>query len=603
MNVDAGVMDYIGLLPYLASALLSLGLAVLTLKRIGNPLVRLFSTVLWLEFAWTVMLLFEMVSPGLRLKILWDDLQFPVSIASPVLFLLFARKAGDRADLSPGQIGLLMLPAAISSIAAFSDPFLGLVRVSPWLDASVPFGELVYGFTVLDYIIFAYSYALLFVSMGILLRSYPPVSASARRKYDLVILGFVIHIAGTIPAILDVRIFGHRDSSPIFFALGNLFIFTALFRFNLFSLVPIARRVLVESLGDPIVTFDGAGYILDINHAFGRLLNVSGNRLRGRNLQEALSAWPEAIRLLLDDSGHAEHMEKNCAYSDDRGRHVYRITVSSFPGAVRDSGTELCKVALFRNITEIVAVERQLQSWNHELEGRIEARLKDLEQEVKRRRAAEEGLIRVGEKIVKSQKEILVTLSEVVENRSPETANHVLRVGEYSRILATAHGLSDEGVALIVDAAPLHDVGKIAVPDSILNKNGALTAEEMAVMKTHTTVGYRILGSSGRSIIRAAAIIALEHHERWNGEGYPAGKAGTAISLSGRIVCVCDVFDALATARTYKQPWDLSRMLAFFAEESGRMFDPDLVAILLANVALFQKVAARFPDAAMDSCR
>jgi response regulator RpfG family c-di-GMP phosphodiesterase len=598
----AVLLDYAFLIPHVISGVFSLTLAVITGRRMGSTLIRLFSIVLWLEFSWTLLLLFELLSPSLEAKLFWDSLQYPVFMAAPVVFFMFARRANDRADFSKLKIALLLIPAMVFSIASFTDPVHKFVRVRPVIDSSVSFGELAYGFTVFDSLMFVYIYILLIYSILILLHSYPPaLSASARRKYDLVIFGFFIRILAVVPAILDVRIFKLRDNTPIWFALGNFFIFAALFHYNLFNLIPIAKRVLVESLGDPIITYDADGYLLDSNRAFADLVRAPKRSLRGRKLQEILSGWAEATNVLLAEFDHSRRKEQNVAVPGVTEEKIYRITVTSISGVDEESGTELCKVAMFRDITELVAVEKQLQAWNSELEGRVEARLLDLEQEVSRRRAAEEGLQRVGSKIVKSQQEILVTLSEVVENRSPETANHVLRVGEYSRILATARGLSDDGIALIVDAAPLHDVGKIAVPDSILNKTGPLTDYEMAVMKTHTIVGYRILGSSERSIIRAAAVIALEHHEHWNGKGYPAGKAGESISLSGRIVCVCDVFDALATARSYKQPWEIPRIIDFFASESGKMFDPSLVEILFANADRFKEVAARFPDPTPDS--
>jgi len=118
----------------------------------------------------------------------------------------------------------------------------------------------------------------------------------------------------------------------------------------------------------------------------------------------------------------------------------------------------------------------------------------------------------------------------------------------------------------------------------------------MTIMKTHSAIGYRILGSSERSIMRAAALMALEHHERWNGEGYPAGKAGENISLSGRIVCICDVFDALATSRPYKKGWPIERINEYIQAESGHMFDPNLVALFIANLDRFRDISSRYPD-------
>jgi PAS domain S-box-containing protein len=363
--------------------------------------------------------------------------------------------------------------------------------------------------------------------------------------------------------------------------------------------MPRARRILVESLGDPIVVLDPDRLILDCNRAFARLVGAPAKKIRGFSAPRLLASWPAAtlanleaaIRMMDRDEG----VETITVPAPD-GERAFKVKVTSIPGTWSESEEDVCKVAVFRDVTELATVERQLQAWNSELESRIRLRIKDLELEVSRRKSAEEGLRKLNMKIVDSQREILVTLSEVVENRSPETANHVLRVGEYAHTLASAYGLSPSHVALIADAAPLHDVGKIAIPDSILNKEGRLTEEEMATMKTHSAIGYRILGSSERSIMRAAALIALEHHERWNGEGYPAGKTGENISLSGRIVCICDVFDALATSRPYKKGWQIERIIEYIQDESGRMFDPNLVALLIANQDRFRQISARYPD-------
>ncbi len=600
MNGVASPASLALLFPYVTSALFLATIAIVAGRKLRLRTVRFFVLVVWMEFAWTVLLMAELIAPSLGGKTFWDNLRFPVSLAAGTSLFIFACRIIDWPRGTRFRALLLLyIPALASGILAFADPSGSLLRIAPAIEGPLPFGELVYGYTLIDYILFAFTYGLSLVAIGMLLASSAGAPAPDKRKYRLVILGFSIPLVGIIPALLDVRILGHRDIFPIWSAVGSLPFFIAFFRFRLFDIMPIARRVVVESLGDPIFAFDADGLLLDCNRAFAKLLGTSIHHLVGRRLQDVLLAWPPIERLALEGAagvGTGKANGEDVTVSDPCGYRRYRVAVSSIPGEDGDPGDELCKVAVFRDVSELAAVEKQLLAWNAELEGRIASRIRDLEEEVARRRAAEEGLRRVSTRIVGSQHEILVTLSEVVENRSPETANHVLRVGEYSRILAMAYGLSPEGVALIVDAAPLHDVGKIAVPDSILNKPGALAVEEMTTMKTHTIVGYRILGSSERSIIRAAAVIALEHHERWNGEGYPAGKRGDEISLSGRIVCICDVFDALATSRPYKKPWDIGRILDFYHEESGRMFDPDLTKLFFANLDRFREVSARYPD-------
>ena len=200
------------------------------------------------------------------------------------------------------------------------------------------------------------------------------------------------------------------------------------------------------------------------------------------------------------------------------------------------------------------------------------------------------------EEMDNTQKEIIFTLAETGEMRSKETGNHVKRVAEHSRILGLLAGLSDTEALLLKTASPLHDIGKIAIPDSILLKNGPLTDDERETMKSHTTLGYEMLKHSDRQIFKAAADIALHHHEKWDGTGYPSGISGTGISLYGRITAVADVFDALASPRVYKEPWDNERIIETFKKDSGSHFDPDLVTLFLDNFERFRAINERLRD-------
>ncbi len=189
--------------------------------------------------------------------------------------------------------------------------------------------------------------------------------------------------------------------------------------------------------------------------------------------------------------------------------------------------------------------------------------------------------------IIDTQKEVIHTLGDVVENRSQETAHHVKRVGHNSHLLAKLAGLPDDEAQLLRMAAPLHDVGKIGIPDAILNKPGRFTDEERAVMETHAEIGYSILNQSNRPIFKAASIVAYEHHEKWNGKGYPRGLSGEDIHIFGRIVALVDAFDAMISERVYKPAMPLEKCLGIIREERGEHFDPCLVDLLLENLELF----------------
>ncbi|WP_207481855.1 HD-GYP domain-containing protein [Arenibaculum pallidiluteum] len=180
-------------------------------------------------------------------------------------------------------------------------------------------------------------------------------------------------------------------------------------------------------------------------------------------------------------------------------------------------------------------------------------------------------------------REVVRRLCAAGEFRDADTGQHVVRIGVMAGVLARAAGCTDACVNLVETAAPLHDIGKIAIPDRILLKPGPLDETEWKVMQGHTVAGHRILAGSGIAMLDAAAEIALCHHEHWNGSGYPRGLAGEAIPLNGRIVAVVDVFDALCSPRPYKRPWPAIEVAAYLRTHAGSQFDPKLVDCFLAG--------------------
>ena len=195
-----------------------------------------------------------------------------------------------------------------------------------------------------------------------------------------------------------------------------------------------------------------------------------------------------------------------------------------------------------------------------------------------------------------AQKEIIFKMGEIGEVRSKETGAHVKRVAEYAKLLAIKSGLSEEEADLIKVASPMHDIGKVAIADAVLNKPGKLSKEEFLEVQAHASIGYHLLENSKRSILKAAAIIAKEHHERWDGKGYPEGIGGEEIHIYGRIVAVADVFDALATDRPYKKAWSLKDILTHFKNERGKQFDPALIDAFLENLDGFLQIKKRYEE-------
>lgn len=208
----------------------------------------------------------------------------------------------------------------------------------------------------------------------------------------------------------------------------------------------------------------------------------------------------------------------------------------------------------------------------------------------------EKKLIELNKDIEDTNKEILITLGEMSEKRSLETGNHIKRVAEYTGIIATKLNLPKDEVEILKEASMMHDVGKIGIPDNILNKAGKLTDEEFEIMKKHTTIGNEIFKNSKRKLLEIAALIALEHHEKWNGTGYPNGLEGENIHIYGRITALADVFDALGTTRCYKQKWEIGEILKYIKSQSGKQFDPKIVEIFFNNIDEFLYVKNKYED-------
>jgi response regulator RpfG family c-di-GMP phosphodiesterase len=186
--------------------------------------------------------------------------------------------------------------------------------------------------------------------------------------------------------------------------------------------------------------------------------------------------------------------------------------------------------------------------------------------------------------VEETQRDVICTLGEVVESRSQETANHIRRVTDMAVLLGRSAGMDENALTLLQLAAPMHDVGKIGIPDEILHKPGRLNTAEFELMKTHTVLGAEILDASERPVMKTAGKIALDHHERWDGTGYPYRKTGDEISLEGRIIAIVDVFDALYNRRIYKEPWPLEQILSLYRDERGGHFDPDLTDRFLSII-------------------
>lgn len=239
---------------------------------------------------------------------------------------------------------------------------------------------------------------------------------------------------------------------------------------------------------------------------------------------------------------------------------------------------------------EVVArIRNQLEA--HLLYRQVRAQKDNLEQAVAERT----------QEVVDSRLEIVRRLGKACEFRDNETGAHIERMSRYSYVLALKAGLTEAQATLLLNAAPMHDVGKIGIPDAILLKPGKLTPEEFDIIKEHPAIGAHILSGSDSPLIKLAEIVAYTHHEKWDGTGYPRGLKGEAIPIEGRIASIADVFDALTAIRPYKKAWDVNEAADFILKNSSTHFDPELAYLFTQALPEILEIRTQFPDAAVNT--
>ncbi len=243
-----------------------------------------------------------------------------------------------------------------------------------------------------------------------------------------------------------------------------------------------------------------------------------------------------------------------------------------FLGKPLDVSEVICRI---RNMLEVRILHNKHRNLNQILEEQVRVRTQELED---------------------TRQEVIYRLGRAGEYRDNETGNHVIRMSQFSYLLAKQMNFPDKQCKLILNASPMHDIGKIGIPDKILLKPGKLEADEWEIMKTHVSKGSEILSGNDSDLMVAARNIAQHHHEKWDGSGYPSGLKGEEISLEGRVVAVCDVFDALTSERPYKKAWDVDEALDWMLEQRGKHFQKELLDAFVETLPEVNKIRDQFTD-------
>ncbi|WP_421903935.1 HD-GYP domain-containing protein [Maridesulfovibrio sp.] len=319
----------------------------------------------------------------------------------------------------------------------------------------------------------------------------------------------------------------------------------------------------------------------------GILTKLGHNVVGAENAVVALEKLDRTYDLVLSDvmmpvMNGFEFVEKIRENSETQDIPVIMVTTLSQKGdrlkavevGANDFITKPIDIVELRVRTESMlrqkAQQDEIKAFESDLHELVESRTLELR----------EALFKLDEAHV----ETIHHLCAAAEYKDEETANHLVRMAEYSRILAKQKGLDKETVQLIHTSSPMHDIGKIGIPDNVLLKPGKLTAEEWDVMKSHAVIGGNILSMGTSDYINMGAVIALSHHEKWDGSGYPSGLSGEDIPLPGRICAIADVFDALTSKRPYKEPFSVERSLEIMKEGRGKHFDPELIDLFFENL-------------------
>ncbi len=327
------------------------------------------------------------------------------------------------------------------------------------------------------------------------------------------------------------------------------------------------------------------GNIIHVSDAFCEISGYEASELIGK--PHSIVRHPDMSKEVFKDLWETIKLEKKWQgeVKNRKKDGDYYWVFTNIEPEYNFAGKHIGYYAVRQDITaqkEVEELKNKLQNINLDLEQQVNDRVKEL--------------VALDQEIQDTQREVVFTMGAIGESRSKETGNHVKRVAEYSKLLALHYGLSQSEAEMLKQASPMHDIGKVAIPDAILNKPGRFDEAERRIMDTHAQIGYDMLKHSNRPLLKMAATVAYEHHEKWDGSGYPNGLKGEEINIYGRITALADVFDALGSDRVYKKGWELDRILNLFKEERAKHFDPKLIDIFFENIDKFLSIRDRYVD-------
>jgi putative nucleotidyltransferase with HDIG domain/PAS domain S-box-containing protein len=543
------------LLPYLGSLLLSAGVLFYAWQHRDAQGVHAYTWYALGQTLWIFGFIFELIGTDLSNKIFWDGFQWLAGLIILVAFPVFAVQYSEHKLNRPRRLfWMSLIVPLVFALLLMTDNLHHWIYPNLSLSATTPFPELVYAYTPVVYAYGFYSYLIIIWGLSLLVRRFFQAHYLYRSQIAIIILGFLILIAGTILSLANVQFAPQRDGTPFTAALGNLIITWGLIRFRIFEIIPIARDIVIENILDLVVVLDANDRIVDANPAALFALNRKPSQIIGNHAVEVFAEWPD----LIEKFDEIENITTEVSVEAYGSKFFYEVKATVLEDKYKRF---VGRVFVSRDITERIELQSSLQKINEELEERVAQRTREL---------------------AEAYDTTLEGWAKALEMRDKETKDHSQRVTDLTVKLAQAMGIRGEDLAQIRRGAILHDIGKMGIPDEILRKRGELTIAERKIVEQHPIYSYELL--SKIPFLEKALDIPYCHHEHWDGDGYPRGLKGYEIPLAARIFSVIDVWDAVQSERPYNHAWPKEKAIQHLKDESGKYFDPECVSVFLELV-------------------
>ncbi|HEY2981606.1 MAG TPA: histidine kinase N-terminal 7TM domain-containing protein [Anaerolineales bacterium] len=541
------------LIPYVLSLTISLSVAAYAWRQRRVRGALAYSYVAFGRAMWTLGYIFELVASRLATKVFWDKFQWLGGILGLVAFYAtvidFTGIKIRRLRLT--WILLLIIPIGFLVLLVTNDLHHLVYPTELRLIPDTPFSVLDYDLTPLVDAISIYGIATYLIFIGILIATYFRSHPLFRQQIAAMTIGALVPVIGWIAILMGIQFTDQRDTTPFTFAIGCLIMAYGLFRYRIFDVTPIARDKLFEEMADPVVVLDNLDRIVDINHAGLRNLRLRSDAVIGQPAEIIYARYPELVQKFRT----ANRMQSEFTVLTNGVTRYYELSVTPMYNRRSDL---IGRIFVAHDITRGKDLENSLRQLTDELEQRVHERTLAL---------------------AEAYDTTLEGWARALEFRDKETEGHSRRVTEKTLRLARGMGLPEEVLVDIYRGSLLHDIGKMAIPDEILRKQGSLNAAEKLIVREHPAIAYELLKDT--PYLQKALEIPYCHHEKWDGSGYPQGLKEEDIPLAARIFAIVDVWDALSYDRPYNKAWSREQIIQYMREESGRQFDPKVVNLFL----------------------